>query len=257
LKVTEIKLIYPGFWGRFSWGTAEGPDMILGVSTVVLVQASGRNMLFDNGQFGTRGYLLSRLKDYELEPKDIDDVFVTHLHYDHAHNMELFPQATFVMHPDAIEAAVNAPPNDWAMLRDAPVFFRDKTIRHVRDGDEIAEGVVVMETPGHTACMLSLDIAMPEGRTVLGSDALTNAAALIHGEPGLVLYDHEAARKSIQRMASIAEIVYPGHERPFRWKDGAAEYLEEPRFRLHVRDWYGHGQDFTIHLTAPRTVLKP
>ena len=60
----------------------------LGWSTVALIETGGLRILFDTGSYGDRSLLIERL--LSLDPQALDAVFISHLHYDHCQNIDLF-----------------------------------------------------------------------------------------------------------------------------------------------------------------------
>src|ERR1700733_3934022 len=71
---------------------------------VWLIRGRGRKILVDTGFNAEEAALRSRkltlnpaeaLTRFGVGPEAIDDVIVTHLHYDHAGNLDLFPRARF------------------------------------------------------------------------------------------------------------------------------------------------------------------
>jgi 7,8-dihydropterin-6-yl-methyl-4-(beta-D-ribofuranosyl)aminobenzene 5'-phosphate synthase len=53
-----------------------------------LVQAHGRNILFDTGESGI--ILLNNMKSLEIDPLTIDEVFISHSHFDHSGGLSAF-----------------------------------------------------------------------------------------------------------------------------------------------------------------------
>jgi glyoxylase-like metal-dependent hydrolase (beta-lactamase superfamily II) len=249
--VADITVICPGFWGNANWGEARNENLIFGISSVLLIEANKR-ILYDTGHYGMRPFLIQRLKDLKIQPRDIDAVVVSHFHWDHALNLEMFPDSEFIIHERLLETAPNAPESDWAIIRDTS-FFKGKRVREVRENDEIAEGVKVLETIGHTAADISLAVDTKDGLAVMTSDAVTNAASLLAEKPAKVFFDEAHAVESVRKVKALADVVYPGHERPFkRLEDGSYEYLMDADFQLIIRQWFGNGTDFTVDVKAPR-----
>ena len=62
----------------------------LGWSTVALIETGGLRILFDTGSYGDRSLLIERLQALPLDPQALDAVFISHLHYDHCQNIDLF-----------------------------------------------------------------------------------------------------------------------------------------------------------------------
>jgi len=68
-----------------------------------LVIADGRAAFVDTGTNYSVPYLLDALRQYDLDPADVDYVFLTHVHLDHAGGagtlMQALPNARCVIHP--------------------------------------------------------------------------------------------------------------------------------------------------------------
>ena len=58
----------------------------------------------------------------------------------------------------------------------------------------------------------------------LTGDALHFARIALSGRNPLVFWNETEATESIAKMVSAAEVLYPGHDRPFRIVDGEIEY---------------------------------
>ena len=66
---------------------------IIALATTTLIRGQ-RNILVDVGHAGRRKLLRAVLQRKGLTPADIHGVVITHAHWDHAHNIDMFPQAT-------------------------------------------------------------------------------------------------------------------------------------------------------------------
>jgi len=53
-----------------------------------LIEAKGKRILFDTGRSGS--ILLSNMNKLEIIPKEIDEVFISHLHFDHTGGLSAF-----------------------------------------------------------------------------------------------------------------------------------------------------------------------
>jgi glyoxylase-like metal-dependent hydrolase (beta-lactamase superfamily II) len=49
--------------------------------------------------------ILSGMAEYGVSPGEVDYVILTHLHWDHADNNEMFPNAEFLVQKDELEHA--------------------------------------------------------------------------------------------------------------------------------------------------------
>lgn len=128
----------------------------------------------------------SHLEDAGVAPAEVDYVVMTHLHSDHAGNVDLFPDAEFVVHrdelryawwPDTVQRTFYLE-GDFAPLRSSGF---DVTVVEGRY-DVLGDGsVVTVPTPGHTPGHQSVMVELDDETLVLGGD-------VAHRRPG---YDRE------------------------------------------------------------------
>src|SRR5215469_1044280 len=87
------------------------PARKLDIAMVVwLVKGNGRNILVDSGFYREQFFKQWTVKDFvrpsealaqlHLKPEDITDVVITHMHWDHADGMDLFPKARIWLQKD-------------------------------------------------------------------------------------------------------------------------------------------------------------
>jgi N-acyl homoserine lactone hydrolase len=153
-----------------------------------------------------------------LTAKDIDLVFLGHLHFDHAGGLCDLPGCEVHVQHDELAAARSQ--LDGGVFGDE---IAQADAWRVREGEyEVAPGVQALATPGHTAGHMSLFVELPRGRpVVLCGDAadlrenLTDEVA-----PGYCWQDNEAlALASIRRLNALAVSdnadLWPNHDFEF------------------------------------------
>ena len=213
----------------FSLGTDQGNLAFCGVT---LVEGSKR-ILVDVAHNGRRTLLLDRLKERGLRPDDIDYVFLTHSHWDHMLNIDLFPNAKVLIHPLEREYVKQPLDTDWATTGYTSLILESTQLQEVRGGDELDDGVSVIETPGHSRGSMALLVRSDDATLAISGDALPNALSVKSGLPRIVFWDETEARASIRRLLDTAATFYPGHDRPFRVGDaGAITYLQPTGLRV-------------------------
>src|SRR6478609_490976 len=134
---------------------------------VWLIRGDGRAILVDTGFNAAEARLRNRkltlnpveaLARFGVRAEDIRDVVVTHLHYDHAGNLDLFPNARFHLQDREMSYATGRCMCHGALRH--PFSVEDVTlmVRHVyservtfHKGDgEVAPGVTLHHVGGHS-----------------------------------------------------------------------------------------------------------
>jgi len=206
-----------------NFGTDQG---IVGFCGVFLIQSDSVNILFDTGHVGRRTALEEALDKMGVAPHEIDYVFLSHAHWDHVQNIDIFPNAEFLLSPKELKYAHTPHRNDWSTPMWTGVVLDTVSTRAVDDGDVIASGVEVIGVPGHSPGSLALSVETEHGTACLAGDALHFASVAQTKKNPTVFWDDALATESIERLIRRADVLYPGHDRPFRLsEDGTVEYL--------------------------------
>lgn len=171
-------------------------------SSVTLIESERGRIVVDTGQEGDGEEIQKALKRLGLDGSDIDSIINTHSHPDHCANNHL--------------------------------FFRAEIIS-LADGELIVSGVRALATPGHSKDSISLvvdaaphqldenAIAPATGRVVIAGDALPTLGNFQKRVPPALHYDRALAVASMNRIIKIADMVIPGHDRPFSVREGRLE----------------------------------
>ena len=110
----------------------------LGLSSVVLVTIDGvAPILFDTGHHATKAMLIRALAARKLSPADIGQVFLSHLHFDHANNVDLFPQAELIISRAEWQYAQDPAPEDIYISRPVVEYIQRHKPVLVDDGDRL------------------------------------------------------------------------------------------------------------------------
>ena len=220
------------FYGEFSGDRVQIPV------TCWLVRTSDATILFDTGvspravpgllrndplaQFSDDDLLVHRLDMLGLVADHIDLVVISHLHYDHAGGAALFTKSELIVQRDELAYAMNPAPFF------APLYYRKnfdlpKARWRLLDGDtELAPGVTVLRTDGHTPGHQSLLVELPEtGPVILAGDCVYWQDHLDSERVPGVVFNPTLAFHSIRRLKTVARLVkgrvFPSHD-PVFWK---------------------------------------
>jgi N-acyl homoserine lactone hydrolase len=136
-----------------------------------------------------------------LGADDIDAVVLTHLHFDHCGQVSALRAPVYVQAAELDAAkAPGYTVSDWAAIPTS-------RLRVVEGDAEIALGVRLLLTPGHTPGHQSVVVEDDACRIVIGGQCAFHGEELRSGEPsGSNLHDEtwrEAARASLARIAAL------------------------------------------------------
>ena len=153
------------------------------------------------------GFLDFALDQLELVSTDIDILILSHLHIDHAANAMMFNngKTRVIVSADELEGATAFPgPFQGSHIKSDYVGLPFETV----SGDvEIAPGVKVIQTPGHTWGTMSLLVDLPEdGPKIFTSDAVYMSESW--GPPAVgaaVVWDNVRWFESVEKLRAIAE----------------------------------------------------
>lgn len=158
-----------------------------------------------------------------LDLSKVQDVIITHMHFDHCGNHHLFPQATFHVQDSEMAyvtgrcmchrniAHTFEVDDVCAMVRrlfDGRLKFHDKV-------DQIAPGLSLHHIGGHTMGLQVVRIWTKRGWVVLASDASHFYANMEQKRPFPIVYnlaDMMEGYAVLEELASSHEHIVPGHD---------------------------------------------
>ena len=219
--MSDIDLLTKGF----SFDSDQG---MFGWSSVSLIKSGNTNVLIDTGPASRRKLLIDTLADKNLDPSDIDIVILTHMHWDHCQNTDLFTSSSIVIHSHEIDYMKNPTSGDLMAASYLTDMMGKLNLNPVNDGDVITDGIQVMSTPGHTKGHMSVLIESHDGLKTIAGDALPDGGTIVRGLPYNIFWDENDARDSLEKMIAKSDIFYPGHDTPFQLENDEIVYLDDP-----------------------------
>lgn len=153
----------------------------------------------------------------------IDDVILTHLHYDHAGNLDRLPAARFHVQDREVEFATGrcmchghlrhsySSGDICQMVR---LVYSDRVVFH--DGDsEVAPGVELILIGGHTRGLQSVCVHTARGWVVLASDAAHYYENMEANRPFPIVSDVAemlAGHWALKALVASTDFIVPGHD---------------------------------------------
>jgi glyoxylase-like metal-dependent hydrolase (beta-lactamase superfamily II) len=165
----------------------------------------------------------SALRELGIAPEQVDDVIITHLHWDHAGTLDDYPRARFHLQEREMRYATGACMCHGAMRMPFEAEDVCSVVRHLYAGrlafhdgaEELVPGLSVHRIGGHTDGIQAVRVWTKRGWTVLASDATHLYANMLEGRPFPIVYnvgDMLEGHKTLRRLADSDDHVVPGHD---------------------------------------------
>jgi len=202
--------------------------------TVWLLKGNGRNILVDSGFYREQFLKRWKPKDFVkpgealaplgLKPEDVTDVIITHMHWDHADGMDLFPKARIWVQKDEYTYYTG---EAWQHNDTHGGIDKDDVVTAVRlnmdgrvglvngDAQEIIPGITCYTGGKHTYQSQYVGVSTKAGAVVLASDNMYLYENLEKHVPIAQTLDADSNLRAQDRMKQIAAkpgLIIPGHD---------------------------------------------
>jgi glyoxylase-like metal-dependent hydrolase (beta-lactamase superfamily II) len=199
-----------------------------------LVRGNGHTILVDSGFYRSQFFRSWKVKDFQMpaealgrigvQPGDITDVVLTHMHWDHADGMDLFPNARIWIQKE--EYAYYTGPA-WQTPKTHGGIDPDDVIALVKfnlagrvsfiDGDDllIFPGIRCYIGGKHTWASQFVTVLTASGTVVLASDNMYLYENLATHAPIAQTLDSASNLRAQDRMRTLASdsrLIIPGHD---------------------------------------------
>lgn len=188
--------------------------------TAFLLEGYGLKLLVDTGGSppdGVRWMPYERSGEESLSaalaaagtrPGEIDAVFFTHLHWDHAGGNAALPKARFY---------AQRAEYDYIAAEERPGYERELILQSkykLLDGDvqNVLPGISVLLTPGHSVGSQCVIAETPKGPKVLAGDLIPTCENLKRGVPNGGHYDLDVITASMDKVRALNLPILPGHD---------------------------------------------
>ncbi len=162
--------------------------------------------------------MIDALATAEITPEEIDIVFLTHGHSDHVLNYPVFSESEIVISREELKR-------------------HHSKFRAIDDNEQIADGVTVLATPGHTRghCSILCEtenlrhltrietggriMGIGKLNVVIAGDAIINSSYFMQDKIwsyNADFFSEEAAQESQRKIQKIADFIIPGHGTIFK-----------------------------------------
>lgn len=200
----------------------------------LLKGSNGANILVDSGFYRDKFFKQWKVRDFVrpseaigkvgLKPEDISDVIITHMHWDHAGGMDLFPKARIWIQQDEYayytgEAWQSGGAHGGIDVEDVLAIVKLNTEGRVRlvkgDDQEAIDGIKFYTGGRHTYASQYVAVNAKSGTTVIASDNLYLYENLDKHAPIAQTLDAASNLKAQDRMKQLASsprLIVLGHD---------------------------------------------
>lgn len=163
---------------------------------------------------------VAALNAWGVFPEEIDTIILTHLHWDHASNIDLFPRARVIVQQEELRyAAAPLPSHRWAYNLHPPLNFRCERYEIIHGDAQIEQGLLVHLTPGHSPGSQGVSVRTDKGVFFIAGDNVPlmemwnarDSYGAAHW-PGTIHVDLEMYFDSLHRIESLGDIILPSHD---------------------------------------------
>jgi glyoxylase-like metal-dependent hydrolase (beta-lactamase superfamily II) len=163
------------------------------------------------------------LRALDVSPADVKDVIVSHLHYDHCGNHDLFPSARY--HLQDVEmsyatgrcmchAEIRIPFEVDDVVAMVRKVFSGRVVFH--DGvEQLVPGVTLHHIGGHSKGLQAVRVKTERGHVVLASDASHLYAHMNEGRVFPITYSVAETLEgyvTLRKLADSPDHIVPGHD---------------------------------------------
>jgi glyoxylase-like metal-dependent hydrolase (beta-lactamase superfamily II) len=163
-----------------------------------------------------------------VKGSNVDKVILTHIHFDHAGGIEMFPRAFpkakfyvqkrefdfWTKNPIARRAPSVGITDPAANKTLASMEGSDRLV--IVDGDKkIMPGIELLLAPGHTIGLQTVAVKTAGGRAIVASDCAHIARSFKDDIPSCFITDMVAWLKTYDKLrakASSLDLIFPGHD---------------------------------------------
>jgi glyoxylase-like metal-dependent hydrolase (beta-lactamase superfamily II) len=201
---------------------------------VWLIRGNGKNILFDAGFYREQFFRQWHVNDFMkpsdavkragVAPEEISDVIISHMHWDHADGMDLFPKAKVWLQKEELEYYAGSA---WQSRRTHGGIDPEDVLAAVRlntegrvglvngDAQEVRPGITAYTGGKHTYASQFITVNTSSGTVVLASDNMYLYENLERHAPIAATLDAASnlrAQDRMKQLASKPELIVPGHD---------------------------------------------
>lgn len=197
-----VKLLIPGIPYKTKYGG-------FGYCSISLIKDNSDTILFDVGHYSIRGEIIKI-----LSKNKINKVFISHLHYDHCLNLDLFLKKgiKIYLNKNEFEYLDNINRNDIYTFKFFKKIIKKNDLNLFDREFHLSKNIYVLKTYGHSIGHSSLVFKKHNKNYIVAGDAIKTFKDFKNIKSSdIVPYDYKQLVKVKRYIASNFNIIIPGH----------------------------------------------
>lgn len=160
----------------------------------------------------------------DVKADDVRQVVITHIHWDHASGVKLFPKATFYIQEEEYRfwlknPVAKRPPFEYVSDETSKRYLASlegtPRLALIQGDQEIQAGIECLFSPGHTVALQAVAVNTAKGVAILGSDCAHIFRNYREDWPSSLIVDLVGWMRTYERLrakASAPDLIFPGHD---------------------------------------------
>jgi len=194
------------------------------------IEKKGKIILVDTGftkemaqERGIKNYLnpVEQLSKIGIEAKSINQIIITHIHYDHFGGYQYFPNAVFYIQEQEVDAWSNKPLSNYSGFKNLirPWFISDLKkltkrgkVKLLNGNKKLFKDIGVVLTGGHSPGLQFVTIQTKDNKIVLASDVCHLYENLKQDTPSSIFVNLADSLNALETVKSYPrDIIISGH----------------------------------------------
>ena len=176
-----------------------------GYASITLLKDGNEKILFDTGSYGVRNVIKDLLKK-----EKIDKLFISHLHFDHCSNLDLFRNSKIYINEKELRNLYENN-DDSDLYKPLLKIINEYDVNTFNDEINISDNIKIVLTYGHTVGHSSLEFKQGKRRILVAGDAIKSLNDYLNINKYGNAQNPDKYIKTKEKIKKNYDVIIPGH----------------------------------------------
>ena len=176
-----------------------------GYASITLLKDGNEKILFDTGSYGVRNVIKDLLKK-----EKIDKLFISHLHFDHCSNLDLFRNSKIYINEKELRNLYENN-DDSDLYKPLLKIINEYDVNTFNDEINISDNIKIVLTYGHTVGHSSLEFKQGKRRILVAGDAIKSLNDYLNINKYGNAKNPDKYIKTKENIKNNYDVIIPGH----------------------------------------------